>query len=398
MDTKTLDVEFSALRSWLFEQALPLWATRGVDSATNGFFEKLGADGTPIDEPRRARVTARQVFVFATALKLGWERDHASQMLDYALANLHRHYLKPTGIVVPTVAADGTVLRHDFDLYDHAFVLFALATASNARGGDPDLDARASALRDAMQAGWGHPLGGYEESRPRSLPLKANPHMHLLEAALAWEGQSTDGGWAGMADMIAELCLARFIDPNTGAQREYFAADWGMIDSAPQNVVEPGHQFEWAWLLQRWGASRRRGDALAASVRLAIIGESMGVDADQDLAVNELNGDLTLRDGRFRLWPQTERLKAHSIAMASASDSVLRNIAAAHAIRAARGLRRYFDHPVAGSWWEHLGVNGLPFDLAEPARTSSLYHIVGAVSEMHLQMARATAQSGHLMP
>jgi mannose/cellobiose epimerase-like protein (N-acyl-D-glucosamine 2-epimerase family) len=398
MDLKAVEAEYAALCGWLFGQALPLWATCGVDRPTGGFFEKLGSDGVPIDDPRRARVTARQVFVFATAVKLGWKGDLAADMLAYALANLHRHYLKADGIVVPTVDAGGAVLRRDFDLYDHAFVLFALATACDARGGDAALDARAIALRETMTAGWGHPLGGFEESQPRSLPLKANPHMHLLEAALAWEVQSADKGWADMADMIAEMCLARFIDRKTGAQREYFSAEWEMMDSTPEDVVEPGHQFEWAWLLQRWGASRGRRDALVAAKRLAMIGETMGVDATRDLAVNELNADLTLRDGRFRLWPQTERLKAHSIVMATAADGAVRNVAAAQTIRAARGLRRYFDHPVPGSWWEHLGTDGLPYDRAEPARTSSLYHIIGAISEMRVQLDRATEKSGRLSP
>lgn len=385
MSLSELRAEYVWLRDWLFGQALPLWAGTGTDRPTGGFFEKLTPQGLPLDDPRRARVTARQIFSFATAGQLGWAGDVAG-MVDYGLANLFRHHLPPEGIVIPTVAADGQVLRRAFDLYDHAFVLFALAAAARMRGGDPALAARAAALRAAM-APWTHPQRGFEETVPRSLPLKANPHMHLFEAALAWEDVSDDPGWSALADSIARLCLDRFLDPATGALKEYFDGDWLALP-APQDVVEPGHQFEWAWLLRRWGAARNRPEALAAAARLAEIGEGPGVDPAQDLAMNELNADLSVRDGLFRLWPQTERVKAHASALTAAPDAVAQDRAAGLAVRAARGLRRYFNHPVPGSWWEHLGRDGRPHDPEEPARASSLYHITCAIGELGQQLDR----------
>ncbi|PRD29696.1 UNVERIFIED_CONTAM: pmi [Trichonephila clavipes] len=211
--------------------------------------------------------------------------------------------------------------------------------------------------------------------------------MHLFEAALAWEDVSDDPGWSALADSIAGLCLDRFLDPATGALKEYFDGDWLALP-APQDVVEPGHQFEWAWLLRRWGAARNRPEALAAAARLAEIGEGPGVDPAQDLAMNELNADLSVRDGLFRLWPQTERVKAHASALTAAPDAVAQERAAGLAARAARGLRRYFDHPVPGSWWEHLGRDGRPHDPEEPARASSLYHITCAIGELGQQLDR----------
>lgn len=389
MSLAALRTEYALLCDWLFGQALPLWAGVGTDRSTGGFFEKLTPQGQPLDDPRRARVSARQIFSFATAGQLGWPGD-ASGMVEYGLANLLRHHLPPEGIVVPTVAADGRVLRRDFDLYDHAFVLFALAAANQMRGGDPALEQRAAALREAM-GGWAHPVRGFEEAQPRSLPLKANPHMHLFEAALAWQEVSDNPGWAALADSLADLCLERFLDPATGALKEYFDGDWRPLP-APQDVVEPGHQFEWAWLLRRWGAARNHPKALAAAARLAEIGEGPGVDPTQDLAMNELNADLTVRDGLFRLWPQTERLKAHVSALANASDTAAQDRAADLATRAARGLRRYFDHPVPGSWWEHLGRDGHPHDPNEPARASSLYHITCAIGELGQQIERIEAR------
>ena len=51
------------VHDWLFGQALPLWATAGIDDQDR-FFEKLDFDGRPVTGvPRRTRVQARQTYV-----------------------------------------------------------------------------------------------------------------------------------------------------------------------------------------------------------------------------------------------------------------------------------------------------------------------------------------------
>jgi mannose/cellobiose epimerase-like protein (N-acyl-D-glucosamine 2-epimerase family) len=64
-----------------------------------------------------------------------------------------------------------------------------------------------------------HPLGGFVKDRAGGLPQRSNPHMHLLEAALAWIAVDDDPAWRRMADGIAALCLEKFIDPASGALR-----------------------------------------------------------------------------------------------------------------------------------------------------------------------------------
>ena len=45
------------------------------------------------------------------------------------------------------------------------------------------------------------------------------------------------------------LCLDRFIDRDTAALREFFASDWTPMPGTPGEVLEPGHHYEWAFLL-----------------------------------------------------------------------------------------------------------------------------------------------------
>ena len=369
--------ELAELRQWLTTAAFPLWSTLGCDTVNGGFFERLTPSGDILHDPRRARLVGRQIFAFAVAERLGWNGP-AREMLRHGLDFLLKHIVQ--GDVVRTVVTPaGEPAGSDFDLYDQAFVLFGLAAAAGVGERPEALKAIADGIRLRMGGGWKHPVAGFEESRPRSLPLKANPHMHILEASMAWEDVDQDPAWRMLSDEITELCLSHFLDRETGALREFFDGDWRPIAEAPADVVEPGHQSEWAWLLTRWGLSRNRDDALTAARRLVSIAENRGV-SDQNLSVNELNADLSVRDARHRLWPQTERIKSFVAMSWIAPDEQSRTEAAAKIGEAAAGLLRFLDHPVRGSWWEHLGPDGLPAD--EPARASSLYHITCAVQEM----------------
>ena len=353
-----------------------------------GFVERLSPTGEPGLEPHRARVVGRQLYAFALSPRFGWSGP-AAEVVRHGWTFLDRYFWGEDGMVLSVVDRSGKVVRTDFDLYDHAFVLFGMAAASANHTNADDLADKARELARRMKTRWGHPCGGFEESNPRSLPLLANPHMHMLEAALAWDKAAPDPLWRDLADEIAELCLSRFLHPETGALLELFDCDWNPLSEGAQAAVEPGHQFEWAWLLARWGRRAGRDDAIAAARRLVDIGEIHGVDPGRGLAVNELDLTLNVRDARARLWPQTERVKAH-LAIASLGEGD-RRVAIARAAAAAATLRRYFDHPVPGAWWEHQGPSGEP--IVEQSRASSLYHIVCAIEELRIFLACINARN-----
>ena len=61
------------LRSWAVDDALPFWATAGFDGSNGRFEERLAFSGEPIPRRRiRLMVQARQIYVYATAARLGW--------------------------------------------------------------------------------------------------------------------------------------------------------------------------------------------------------------------------------------------------------------------------------------------------------------------------------------
>jgi mannose/cellobiose epimerase-like protein (N-acyl-D-glucosamine 2-epimerase family) len=369
------------LLSWLIDDAYPVWATAGFDAVHRTFNERLLAGATVPDEPRRARVQARQVYAYARAANLGWRGD-ARPLVEAGLKFFIRHYLRKDGLFHTLVAHDGKVRDDRAVLYDQAFALLALASAQEVLGAEPDLLKRGVQLRTRLMEQMHRAGGGFDSAIPERTPLLSNPHMHLFEAALAWKAISPDAEWAALGDEICQLALRHFIDPGTGALPEMFDEDWQILpESTRGQAVEPGHQFEWAWLLlcqdPTSGTPTRE-----AAVRLFEIGENHGVKGG--IAINALRLDLRLRDPAARLWPQTERLKAAARLGALTGDERYWN----SALGAAQGLWRFLDHAARGLWYDKIDREGR--FVVEPAPASSFYHIVCAIAEFGEALKRAS--------
>ena len=373
---------YSDLRSWLIDDALSLWWEKGGDRAKGGFFELIDQAGNVIEAPRRTRLVGRQIFAYAKAGRAGWTGP-STEIVGHGVTFLLERCLAPAGVFYSAVEPDGTPIRPDFDLYDQAFALFGLAAAVGLHDDPVRLKTVARTVRESMVACWKHPVAGFEESMPRTLPLKANPHMHILEACLAWiEAGPLEGdrGWDTLANEIAELCLSRFLHPKTGALREFFDGQWNTMAGEKGRIIEPGHQFEWAWLLKRWGKLHHRCDAIAAGQRLVDIAETYGVEDQRGIAFNELWDDFSIKDDDARLWPQTERLKAW-LAMADIAETEAKRQAAfIKAATAARGLMKYFATDIPGLWHETMRRDGS--FIPSEARASSLYHVMCAFDQL----------------
>jgi mannose/cellobiose epimerase-like protein (N-acyl-D-glucosamine 2-epimerase family) len=364
---KPAAAEAAALRRWLFDVALPLWWEVGADRERGGFHEAIDLDGKPLARPHRARTIARQAFSYCEAGRLGWNgpwREAARHALEY----FQKHFVAAGDTVVSVVDIDGACLDARFDLYDQAFALLAYAGAHRAFGLHAGWHGRARALRSSLEKNYAHPLGGFLEDRNGGLPQRANPHMHLLEAALAWAALDPDQGWRNMADAIAVLCLERLIEGDTGALREFFANDWTPAPGVSGRICEPGHHYEWAFLLDRWAELSGCGRSAAAD-RLIAFADAHGVDHGRGVAVNAVLTDGAPHDPVARLWAQAERVRAYL--SAGRHDGL---------VPAINGLQRFLATPTRGLWFDQLDEND-DF-IIEPARATSMYHLIGAVAEL----------------
>jgi len=371
------------LKTWANHAAFPLWWKVGADHKGGGFFEKIEQSGEAPDSPRRGRVLPRQIYSFTAAGKLGWTGPW-KKAVEHGLSYYLDVYRKPDGLFRTLVGPGGVVLDDTAPLYDQAFALFALANAFEVTGRD-DLKSIAVSVRDRLNATLRHPLGGFNETAPPTVPLQSNPHMHLFEASLAWaEQDGDDPEWRDLADMIAGLALSHFIAADTGALHEFFDDQWGPAPGVEGRIWEPGHQYEWGWLLLRWGKLAGRADATAAALRMIDLAERVGCDPERGVAVNAMLDDMTAHDNGARLWPQTERIKAGVLAAEITGEGRWWGVA----VEGAEGLLQYLRTPVPGLWRDKLKPDGAFVEEAAPA--SSFYHIVCAIAELDRAVTAAT--------
>jgi len=367
------------LQHWLIHEACPLWSTHGFDRVRGGFHERL--DGTrPLDEPRRARVQPRQMSALSNAAVLGW-KGNAASFVSSGLDYFFSHYRRPDGLYRTLIAADGRVIDDRVYLYDQAFALLGLADSQLVLGRRPELAEEAQRLRAALYGLLKHPDAGFESGLSSGMPLSANAHMHLFEAALAWSASSSDPGWRALCDEIGNLALTRFIDAKTGIVREHFMADWSVIlPGVAGRAIEPGHHYEWAWLLLQWGGTNH-GAAVSAALRLIDIGERHGVRGG--FVMNSLLDDYSVLDGSSRLWPQAERLRVAAFAARMTGEA--RHWRMTN--EAAESMYLYLRGRIAGSWYDRRTPHG--GFIEEPAPASTFYHIVGAIKELTAAVSSA---------
>jgi mannose-6-phosphate isomerase len=353
-------------RRWLSEQALPLWLKEGVDRKNGGFFENLSLEGVAQNGPKRAMVQARQIYSFRVALDLKLcASDSARKAVKSGVDFLLENYSLPSGAFINSIDEKMKPLNTSPDLYGQAFALFALANAYAVEP-RPELKDRARSLVSYLSRERRVPGGGFTELGDGVTLYQSNPHMHLFEAAVCWMAADGDAAWRNFADEILELCLTKFIDPATGVLGEHFTERWTRLLENNRFVFEPGHQYEWAWLMGLYQDLTGK-DLTAIRIRLFEQSEMSGISPD-GRAFDQMWSDFTPKLRSSRFWPQCERIKAAAqLGRGAAADEALNT------------LFRYFDLPVQGLWYDTLETSG-QFRV-QPAKASSLYHIIGALSE-----------------
>ncbi|KZL15726.1 Cellobiose 2-epimerase [Pseudovibrio axinellae] len=364
-----------ALQQWLFEDVLPLWSTEGLDDVNGGFAEAISLEAKDTLAPRRGRLNPRMTYVFCEAGKMGWKgpwQTAARHGLDHMTGN----YKTADGHYGTLASVNGALIDDSFDFYNQAFAL--LAFASVAAIGEKEMQEvypQALALLDLLQTRYKHPEHGFEEAATPVEPLCSNPHMHMFEAMLAWEEVDANGPWTAVADEIAELALTRFIDPISGLG-EFFNRNWMPIAGEAGERVEPGHQFEWAWLLARWAVLRKSKQALEVAANLHEIGVQHGIDADRQVAIMATDRNFKPIDQTARLWGQTEWMKS-SILQAQLNDGEVRLQHMQSLKKSVQALNNYVLTTPRGLWFDKMRNDGT--FVTEPAPASSLYHVICAV-------------------
>ncbi|MEE8660641.1 hypothetical protein CGLAMM_04680 [Acetobacteraceae bacterium EV16G] len=370
-------------QEWLVGQALPLWAQAGFDRATSLFHERLTFSAAPQAVPAlRLMVQARQIATYCRAAAEGLYGDGEKALR--CLATIERLYHRrddEAGWIFslsPTLEA----LDTKRDLYAHAFIIYAYHWAFRLSGDVVYYRKARETLRDVRQI-FADAGDGLRGAFPGKDDVRGqDPIMHLLEACLVWMPHAEHPDFQEQADKLARLALTRLIDNATGMIREYFDASWRPLQVEGKNHIEPGHVFEWSWLLRLYARLTR--DAAArrpvedASTRLFEAGQRFGLqDGGVIDAIRETGAPMSRN---MRIWPQTEFYRLLTVLRHDTAPEAADRMKIEAAMQNVTNLffTRFTTGAPEGGWVDRIREDGSGGVDHMPA--SSLYHIYGAAT------------------
>ncbi|WP_095144767.1 AGE family epimerase/isomerase [Pseudomonas sp. Irchel s3b6] len=354
---------FATVQQHFRDVIVPLWQGPGWNSDMALPYEALDAEHRPLPPQRyRAMACARQLYLFASLIG---EVPAAEARAAALFRSLQRHFHDAEhGGWFYSIDPHGAPLDQRKDLYTHAFILFACAHYwSKVR--EPLVESVLNAALEVLAQRFATDDGLYEASLDRdwsslgSGPLQ-NPLMHLAEAFLATLSVRDDAPVQAALTALCEAMQQQFIDPQHGVMMEKPL-------KAVDNWFEPGHQFEWFFLLD--SSPVLHGSTLHASLNRAFaVTEQWGVDPQTGAvgAMLDLEQGGRPRDATQRIWAQAEYLRALTLRPGSEA-SLLRQLNA---------LADRFLH--AGGWYECLDTSGTVSRRDMPSTTP--YHLATCYS------------------
>lgn len=354
-----------------------------------GFFEALSASGEANMAAAKTLLNqARLTYVFSHASVLGGDKrmrlaaDHGFDFLKRAgrAANSVEGWPRSSG-------NHGDIADASRDTYDHAFVIFAMAWYYRASQVPEALQLAEQAFSFLERHLADRVGSGFFEEYPATgkLPRRQNPHMHLLEAVLAMHSATGDALWINRATALVLLFKTVFFDAQTASLAEFFDAGWRPAGAAAGLLREPGHQFEWVWLLAQTIKQSGSAQAQAQSElepyaeKLFAFGTRYGLDPSGPL--KGVVFDAVAADGSplatsKLLWPQTEYIKACVARFETTRDASYKQQAFGHFDL----MRKYFFRADDANWVNHVARGGEPLVTETPSRV--LYHLFLAASEL----------------
>jgi mannose/cellobiose epimerase-like protein (N-acyl-D-glucosamine 2-epimerase family) len=270
--------------------------------------ERFDWSGRPVEPGfRRVRVMARQTYVLSHAAIGG--SPSAAAAAPRAARALMDHGVD-AGQFHCRLGPDGAVLDSTADLYDIAFGLFAMAWWYRYSGDEIALSVAEQSiahLREHLASPSGR---GFEARAGGTGRHEQNPHMHLFEAAIFLTAFSARPAFRALADELFALAEDVLIDRGTGTLAEFFDDEWRPIATDGAVLVEPGHHYEWVWLLHRYGALADQPRAFAIADRLFDFALRHGHDVRTGLVLATVSSTGESLGTDLRAWPNTEFLKA----------------------------------------------------------------------------------------
>ena len=368
------------LVEWFESIVYPIWSTKGFDPASGLFHENLTRTYEPINGTRRSMVQARQIYCLTALLELGTHSSRArstelKQKISSALARYIEVYQLESGAF--SFGVDDRLVRNPGqDLYAQSFALFALARGFEISK-DPVLEASALKLLNYLMTERLLANGGFSEIENGKSVCRSNPHMHLFEAAVEWLTVSKTDAWKNLNTLLYEHLEKKILNGRDMIAEE-FDENWNpILNDEGAYFFEPGHHFEWAWLVARY-ADLSKTPVGELPAKLYASANRLGLQTGSEIVLDQVWSNGKVKAASARFWPQGERIKAAAyLARLSSTD---RDGYVRDCLRSTANMLDYLQPLDAGLWTDTRTAAGEM--IYANAKGSSLYHIVGAIVEL----------------
>lgn len=357
-------------RNWLLNDVMPLWSGAAINSETGLPYESLSYDGEPIDETLRTRVISRQIFTFAFASnQFAWDPTRAKTLIS-SLCDIYIDVAQSNPGSVSRLTRDGSIVDDRWDTYDQAFHILAMAWACRTTNEEryASLGQIALAELDKLLR---HPINGFKEDSISSLPRRANPHMHLLEASLAWLPTPFRAMFSPLSEETTSLFHNHFC--RSGLLFERFDDTLSIVKDPHSRVaVEPGHLYEWATLIKMAGSEGVKPELACKVAPMVAFADIYCQNANTGLVYDTSSASGKEMSKTHRLWPQTEKVRHHLLYGTPSQQT--------DALHTLETIRSLYLNPgaVKGLWRDKLSddLN----DIGDRSPASTLYHLINMIS------------------
>ena len=359
-------------QSFLFDGLLKNWSRHGIDKEQGFSYESMNHDWT-INSINRIRLLTqcRQLYTFSHACQNHHTKDWQALLGPLFNFITSRYFID--GRWIFSLNDDLSIKDQYSDAYALAFVLLSFSHYYKVTNDDRALSYMKEThqfLLNNMQA----ESGGFYESFPVDVEQtrRQNPHMHLLEGYIAAFEVTQDADYKATIQSLLALALAHFYDKKSKTLREFFNTDW-QLHPTTGHLVEPGHHFEWVWLLYQANKILPNSDYTDLAQQLWLTASRHGL-ANNGGIYNQIDGnDYHPIDKEKRIWPITEYLKAITVMPIGKEEKIDR------LEKALDFMQQHYLQP-NGRWNEYLNADNTPKDFPLPGTSS--YHIFLGLTEV----------------
>ena len=196
----------------------------------------------------------------------------------------------------------------------------------------------------------------------------------MVVEVYAWHEFTGDRDWLNHASSIIDLFKSRFFDSDSWTLGEFFEQGWSPLPSAQGAWTEPGHHFEWAWLLVNYAKAAGEPELVKYARKLYASAIANGLNRATGLAYDAVSRDGLPLIRTSRSWPQTEAVKAAIALDGTGGPDMKPEIEG----RVGRLFRWHIDPAPQGMWIDLIDERGR--SKAQDVPASIFYHLVCALT------------------